>query len=181
MRRSATTEFSSSAMANIPSNSQSSRFTAPSRPRVRLRAATVSNYPGAHEQARKYLDHKDARVRAAAVSGLTSEDVRELLPRLKDMIAKEEDEDTFIAFTDRDYAEQVIEGIHARGGDAAAHETRQGGHGRRARAARSPRGGYEVRPELARHEMTERICVNVFAVQSSNEVKRWHRITAKVF
>jgi hypothetical protein len=63
---------------------------------VGLRAATLSNYPGAHEMARKYLDHKDARVRAAAVSGLTSEDVRELLPRLKDMIAKEEDEDTFI-------------------------------------------------------------------------------------
>jgi hypothetical protein len=63
---------------------------------VGLRAATLSNYPGAHELARKYLDHKDARVRAAAVSGLTSEDVRELLPQLKDMVAKEQDEDTFI-------------------------------------------------------------------------------------
>jgi hypothetical protein len=63
---------------------------------VGLRAATLSNYPGAHELARKYFDHPDAKVRAAAVSGLTPEDVRELLPRLKDMIAKENDEDTFI-------------------------------------------------------------------------------------
>lgn len=62
---------------------------------VGLRAATLSNYPGAHELARKYLDHKDARVRAAAVSGLTSDDVRELLPQLNDMISKEKDEDTF--------------------------------------------------------------------------------------
>jgi hypothetical protein len=30
-----------------------------------------------------YLDHKDAKVRAAAVSGLTQEDVRELLPRIQ--------------------------------------------------------------------------------------------------
>lgn len=63
---------------------------------VGLRAATLSNYPGAHEQARKYLDHKDAKVRAAAVSGLTPEDVRELLPRLKQMIAEENEETTFI-------------------------------------------------------------------------------------
>lgn len=63
---------------------------------VGLRAAALSNYPGAHELARKYLDHQDAKVRAAAVSGLTPADVRELLPRLKDMIAKENDEDTFI-------------------------------------------------------------------------------------
>ena len=62
---------------------------------VGLRAAVLSNYPGAHELARKYLDHKDAKVRAAAVSGLTPEDVRELLPRLNDMLAKEEDEETF--------------------------------------------------------------------------------------
>lgn len=63
---------------------------------VGLRAATLSNYPGAHEQARKYLDHKDAKVRSAAVSGLSPEDVRELLPRLKQMIAEENEEDTFI-------------------------------------------------------------------------------------
>ena len=63
---------------------------------VGLRAASLSNYPGAHELARKYLDHKDPKVRAAAVSGLSSEDVRELLPRLNEMIAKENDEDTFI-------------------------------------------------------------------------------------
>ncbi|MGZ8847485.1 MAG: HEAT repeat domain-containing protein [Pyrinomonadaceae bacterium] len=63
---------------------------------VGLRAATLSKYPGAHEQARKYLDHKDAKVRAAAVSGLSPEDVRELLPRLKQMIAEENEETTFI-------------------------------------------------------------------------------------
>lgn len=63
---------------------------------VGLRAATLTNYPGAHEQARKYLDHKDAKVRAAAVSGLTPEDVRELLPRLKQMIAEENDEATWV-------------------------------------------------------------------------------------
>lgn len=62
---------------------------------VGLRAASLSNYPGAHELARKYLDHKDAKVRAAAVSGLTPTDVRELLPRLNDLLAKEEDEETF--------------------------------------------------------------------------------------
>jgi hypothetical protein len=62
---------------------------------VGLRAAVLSGYPGAHELARKYLDHKDAKVRAAAVSGLTAEDVRELLPRLNDMLGKEEDEETF--------------------------------------------------------------------------------------
>jgi hypothetical protein len=62
---------------------------------VGLRAAMLSNYPGAHELARKYLDHKDAKVRAAAVSGLTPADVRELLPRLSDMLAKEQDEETF--------------------------------------------------------------------------------------
>lgn len=62
---------------------------------VGLRAAVLSNYPGAHELARKYLDHKNGKVRAAAVSGLTPEDVRELLPRLNDMIAKEEDEEIF--------------------------------------------------------------------------------------
>ena len=63
---------------------------------VGLRAAVLSNYPGVHELVRKYLDHKDAKVRAAAVSGLTPDDVRELLPRLNEMIAKETDEDTFI-------------------------------------------------------------------------------------
>lgn len=62
---------------------------------VGLRAAVLSGYPGAHELARKYLDHKDAKVRAAAVSGLTPADVRELLPRLSDMLAKEQDEETF--------------------------------------------------------------------------------------
>jgi len=62
---------------------------------VGLRAAVLSNYPGVHELARKYLDHKDAKVRAAAVSGLTPDDVRELLPRLNDMLAKEEDDETF--------------------------------------------------------------------------------------
>jgi hypothetical protein len=63
---------------------------------VGLRAASLSNYPGAHELARKYLDHKDAKVRAAAVSGLTPADVRELLPKLNDMVFNERDEDTFI-------------------------------------------------------------------------------------
>lgn len=63
---------------------------------VGLRAASLSNYPGAHELARKYLDHPDPKVRAAAVSGLTPDDVRELLPRLNDMLSKETDEDTFI-------------------------------------------------------------------------------------
>jgi hypothetical protein len=63
---------------------------------VGLRAATLTNYPGAHEQARKYLDHQDAKVRAAAVSGLTPEDVRELLPRLQQMIAEENDEATWV-------------------------------------------------------------------------------------
>jgi hypothetical protein len=63
---------------------------------VGLRAAVLSNYPGVHELARKYLDHKDAKVRAAAVSGLTAADVRELLPKLNDMVANERDEDTFI-------------------------------------------------------------------------------------
>jgi hypothetical protein len=63
---------------------------------VGLRAASLSNYPGVHELVRKYLDHPDAKVRAAAVSGLTPDDVRELLPRLNEMIAKEQDEDTFI-------------------------------------------------------------------------------------
>jgi hypothetical protein len=63
---------------------------------VGLRAAIMSNYPGAHEQARKYIDHENPKVRAAAVSGLTPDDVRELLPKLKEMIAKEQDEDTFI-------------------------------------------------------------------------------------
>jgi hypothetical protein len=63
---------------------------------VGLRAATLANYPGAHELARKYLDHKDAKVRAAAVSGLTAADVHELLPKLNDMISNEKDEDTFI-------------------------------------------------------------------------------------
>ena len=63
---------------------------------VGLRAAALSNYPGAHELARKYLDHKDAKVRAAAVSGLTPADVREFLPKLNDMVSNERDEDTFI-------------------------------------------------------------------------------------
>lgn len=62
---------------------------------VGLRAGSLSNYPGTHELVRKYLDHQDAKVRAA-VSGLTPDDVRELLPRLNEMIAKEQDEDTFI-------------------------------------------------------------------------------------
>ena len=63
---------------------------------VGLRAASLSNYPGAHELARNYLDHKDAKVRAAAVSGLTPADVHELLPKLNDMVFNERDEDTFI-------------------------------------------------------------------------------------
>ncbi|HBB95232.1 MAG TPA: hypothetical protein DC054_07555 [Blastocatellia bacterium] len=63
---------------------------------VGLRAGALSNYPGVRELARKYLDHADGKVRAAAVSGLLPDDVRELLPRLTDMIGKEQDEDTFI-------------------------------------------------------------------------------------
>jgi hypothetical protein len=62
---------------------------------VGLRAAVLSKYPGTRELARKYLDHKDPKVRAAAVSGLSPDDVHELLPRLSEMIAKEEDEETF--------------------------------------------------------------------------------------
>lgn len=63
---------------------------------VGLRAGALSNYPGVRELARKYLDHADGKVRAAAVSGLMPDDVRELLPRLTEMISKEQDEDTFI-------------------------------------------------------------------------------------
>ena len=62
---------------------------------VGLRAGVLSNYPGIRELARKYLDHADGKVRAAAVSGLLPEDIRELLPRLTEMIAKEQDEETF--------------------------------------------------------------------------------------
>ena len=62
---------------------------------VGLRAGALSNYPGIRTLARQYLDHADAKVRAAAVSGLLPEDIRELLPRLTDMIAKEKDEVTF--------------------------------------------------------------------------------------
>jgi hypothetical protein len=64
---------------------------------VGLRAGALSNYPGIPELARKYLDHSDGKVRAAAVSGLLPDDIRELLPRLTEMIAKEKDEDTFIS------------------------------------------------------------------------------------
>jgi hypothetical protein len=60
-----------------------------------LRAGALSNYPGIHELARKYLDHPDGKVRAAAVSGLLPADIIELLPRLTDMITKEKDEDAF--------------------------------------------------------------------------------------
>jgi hypothetical protein len=63
---------------------------------VGLRAGALSNYPGIRETARKYLDSPDEHVRAAAVSGLTVEDVRELQTRLADMLLKEKDEDTFI-------------------------------------------------------------------------------------
>ena len=63
---------------------------------VGLRAGALSNYPGIRELARKYLDHKDGKVRAAAVSGLLPDDIRELLPRLTEMIGKEQDEDTFV-------------------------------------------------------------------------------------
>jgi hypothetical protein len=61
-----------------------------------LRAGALSNYSGIRETARKYLDSPDGRLRAAAVSGLTPEDVRELQPRLSEMLLKEKDEDTFI-------------------------------------------------------------------------------------
>ena len=54
---------------------------------VGLRAGALSNYPGIRELARKYLDHPDGKVRAAAVSGLLPDDIRELLPRLTEMIA----------------------------------------------------------------------------------------------
>jgi hypothetical protein len=64
---------------------------------VGLRAGALSNYPGTGELARKYLDHPDSKVRAAAVSGLLPNDIRELLPRLTEMIGKEKDEDTFIS------------------------------------------------------------------------------------
>ena len=62
---------------------------------VGLRAGALSNYPGIRELARKYLDHADDNVRAAAVTGLTSEDVRTLLPRLKEIILEEDDQTTF--------------------------------------------------------------------------------------
>jgi len=64
---------------------------------VGLRAGALSNYPGIRELARKYLDHADGKVRAAAVSGLLPDDIRELLPRLTEMISREKDEDTFIS------------------------------------------------------------------------------------
>jgi len=64
---------------------------------VGLRAGALSNYPGTRELARKYLDHSDSKVRAAAISGLSPDDVRELLPRLTEMISREKDEDTFIS------------------------------------------------------------------------------------
>jgi len=64
---------------------------------VGLRAGALSDYPGIRELARKYLDHPDGKVRAAAVSGLMPNDIRELLPRLTEMITKEKDEDTFIS------------------------------------------------------------------------------------
>jgi hypothetical protein len=98
---------------------------------VGLRAAALSNYPGASELARKYLDHKDAKVRAAAVSGLSPEDVRELLPRLNDMISKETDEDTFIMLarslirTNDDSAANVVikalESLKVKGDDLYVH------------------------------------------------------------
>jgi hypothetical protein len=62
---------------------------------VGLRAGVLSNYPGMREQARKHLDHSNDKVRAAAVGGLTADDVIELLPKLSDMIAKENDQTTF--------------------------------------------------------------------------------------
>ena len=64
---------------------------------VGLRAGALSNYPGTRELARQDLNHPDGKVRAAAVSGLLPEDIRELLPRLTEMIGKEKDEETFIA------------------------------------------------------------------------------------
>ena len=64
---------------------------------VGLRAGAVASYPGTRALARKYLDHTDGKVRAAAVSGLGPDDIRELLPRLTEMISKEKDEDTFIS------------------------------------------------------------------------------------
>jgi hypothetical protein len=98
---------------------------------VGLRAAALSNYPGTRELARKYLDHKDAKVRAAAVSGLSAEDVRELLPRLNDMISKETDEDTFIMLarslirTNDDSAANVVikalESLKAKGDNLYVH------------------------------------------------------------
>jgi hypothetical protein len=64
---------------------------------VGLRTGALSNYPGIRALARQYLDHPDGKVRAAAVSGLLPDDIRELLPRLTEMISKEKDEDTFIS------------------------------------------------------------------------------------
>jgi hypothetical protein len=58
---------------------------------VGLRAGILSNYDGIRELARKHLDHPNAQVRSAAVGGLTPEDVNDLLPKLRDMILKEDD------------------------------------------------------------------------------------------
>ena len=98
---------------------------------VGLRAAALSNYPGTHELARKYFDHSDRKVRAAAISGLTPDDIRELLPRLKEMIANENDEDTFIILakslirtsdqTASDVVTHALEDLKARGDSLYLH------------------------------------------------------------
>jgi hypothetical protein len=62
---------------------------------VGLRAGALANYPGIHELARKHLDHANDEVRTAAVGGLTPEDVNDLLPKLKEMILKEDDQSAF--------------------------------------------------------------------------------------
>lgn len=62
---------------------------------VGLRAGVLSNYPGVHDLARKHLDHPNDKVRAAAVGGLTADVVNDLLPKLKEMILKEDDQSAF--------------------------------------------------------------------------------------
>lgn len=85
---------------------------------VGLRAGALSNYPGIHELARKHLDHPSDKVRAAAVGGLTPEDVNDLLPKLKEMILKEDDRSAFTILGkllvhngDADAAEAVIKAL----------------------------------------------------------------------
>lgn len=85
---------------------------------VGLRAGILANYPGIRDLARTHLDHASDKVRSAAVSGLTPEDVQDLLPKLKEMILKESDQTTFTTLAkllvhngNADAAEAVIKAL----------------------------------------------------------------------